>query len=130
MELKPLPKILSDEYDKDSLVYISDTEMCYTENFPKEVLNDIINKEVQIFTGYYLSPTRGTKDSPTIFLLGRGNNCGKFKIKVQGFYPYCYIKSIKEEKYDYLGYPVEKVIFRGKEPKHVAFFRDRRQKSG
>ena len=130
MIINPLPEIMRGDFDKDSLVYISDDELCYAENFPNDILDDIKNHNIQIYTGYYLSPTKGTKESPRIYLIGRGNKSGKFKFKVQGFYPYTYIKNLTGEFKDYLGNNVEKIIFKGMEPRMVAIFRDRRAKSG
>jgi DNA polymerase elongation subunit (family B) len=130
MLLNPLPEIMNGDFDKDSLVYINDTELCYSKEFPVDILDDLQNHNLQIYTGYYTSPTKGTKESPRIYLIGRGKKSGKFKFKVQGFYPYCYIKSKDGELKDYLGNRVEKIFFKGMEPRMVATFRDRRAKKG
>ena len=122
--------MMSEDFDDDALVYSNDEEFYYTKNFPKDLLKDIEEKQIQIYTGYYDPPTKGTKDSPTIYLLGRGKTSGKFKLKIQGFYPYCYVKSDEGTYKDYLGETVEKLIFKGMHPSRVANFRDLRRKKG
>ena len=87
--IQPLPDIMKGDFDKDSLVYINDDEFYYAKEFPTDILDDINNKDMQIYTGYYISPIKGLKESPRIYLIGRGKKSGKFKFKVQGFYPYC-----------------------------------------
>jgi len=130
MKLGFIPDMMSEDFDDDALVYSNDEEFYYTKNFPKDLLKDIEEKQIQIYTGYYDPPTKGTKDSPTIYLLGRGKTSGKFKLKIQGFYPYCYVKSDEGTYKDYLGETVEKLIFKGMHPSRVANFRDLRRKKG
>jgi len=128
MKICSLPDIMKKDFDKDSLVYINDNEFCYNEDFPKSVINDIENHTLQIYEGYYHF-NKGW-DSPKIYLIGRGKKSGKFKIKIEGFYPYCYIKKDGGEYKSYLGTPVEKIIFKGMHPSRVKTYRDTRRKMG
>jgi len=130
MNLESIPEMMESDFDDDALVYNNDDEFYYTKNFPKDLLEDIENKQIQIYTGYYDPPTKGTKNSPTIYLVGRGKTSGKFRLKIQGFYPYCYIKSNEGTYKDYLGETVEKLIFKGMHPSRVANFRDVRRRKG
>ena len=88
--LLPLPDLMKDTFDDDSLVYKDDKTFYYSKNFSKNVLKDINNKSLQIYEGYY--HFQSGYNSPKIYLLGRGTKSGKFKIKVENFHPYCYIK--------------------------------------
>ena len=101
MILETLPKERENEFDSDSLVYINDIEMNYNRDFDRDIIEDIKNREMQIYGGYYRYE-KGWK-SPNIFLLGRGKKSGKFKFKVQGFRPYCYENAEDGEYKTYLG---------------------------
>jgi len=125
MKLEPISNILKNEFDDDSLIYIDDNYFCYNKNFSKDLIEDIKNHEMQIFTGYY----RWEDDwkSPKIYLIGRGKKSGKFKFKVQNFKPYCYIKNDVGDYKTYLGETVEKYIFES-HPSRIKFFREMRRR--
>jgi len=53
MKLEKLSSILQSEFDSDSLVFIDDEYFCYNIGFDKNIIEDIRNHEMQIFTGYY-----------------------------------------------------------------------------
>ena len=125
MKLELLSNILWDQFDDDSLIYMDDDYFCYTPNFNKDIIDDILNHNLQIFTGYYRYE-KGWK-SPKIYLIGRGIKSGKFKMKIQGFKPYCYVKSDVGEYRTYLGEPVEKYIFED-HPAKVKYFREARRR--
>lgn len=126
--IEPLPESLNTKFDSDSFIYIEDNKFYYGKDFSKDLLDDIINRNMQIYAGYYEYDNGW--DSPRIYLIGRGRKAGKFKFKVQNFKPYCYIDSHTSYDYHtYLGQPVEKLIFET-HPALVAKFRDIRQKQG
>ena len=127
MTLYPLPKLLEPKYDTDALVYISDNKFYYGRNFDKNLKKDIEEKTLQIYTGYY--EFWDGWDSPKLYYLGRGKHSGKFKLKIQGFYPYCYVPDINGEYKDYLGNRCTKLIFKGMHPGYVAEFRRKRERN-
>jgi len=128
MKLEPLPEILVDEYDEDSLIFRNDKEFYYNSKFNKKVVDDIKRKNLQIYEGYY--HFQKGWNTPKIYLLGRGVKSGKFKIKVEGFCPYCYIKDKDGKTKSYLGTQVEKILFKGMHPNRVKIYRDTRRKKG
>jgi len=127
MILEPLPKLLQEKYDKDSLIYKDDTSLYYNTEVDEELIEEIKSKNLQVYSGYY-DYSRGW-DSPKIYLIGRGNNIGKFKIKIQGFKPYCYIKNSKGEYKSYLGDTVQKLEFES-HPSKIKQFRELRRRKG
>ena len=127
MKLEPLPKFLKYNYDSDALIYKSDNHFYYNLGVSKDLINDLINKQFQIYNAYYLYEKDW--ESPKIMLIGRGLKVGKFKIKVQGFLPYLYLKNKNGKYKTYLGDKVEKVLFKT-EPKRIAKFRDYCKKQG
>jgi len=124
--LEQLPEIMQNDFDEDSLVYINDNELRYNIGVPKPIIDDINNKSLQIYAGYYIF-NNGWK-SPKIFLICRGRKSGKVKIKIEGFYPYCYIKKKGGSYRSYSGEELEKVIFKNLPPKSVKLFKERRAK--
>ena len=125
MKLEKLSSILQSEFDSDSLVFIDDEYFCYNIGFDKNIIEDIRNHEMQIFTGYYRWED-GWK-SPKIYLIGRGKKSGKFKFKIQNFKPYCYLKNEVGDYKTYLGETVEKMIFES-HPAKIKFFREMRRR--
>ena len=122
MILEPLQKELENLYDKDSFVYVDDNELRYNSGVNLDVVNDIKNKQFQVYNGTYRY--KSSWNSPKIYLLGRGKSCGKTVIKIENFLPYCYVKSENGNYKSYLGDTVEKVLFE-MQPKAVADFRKR-----
>jgi DNA polymerase elongation subunit (family B) len=104
-----LPKSLQRLYDKDSLVYQDDNTIYYNIDVDKKIVDDINSRNFQIYNGTYLYEP--DYDSPIIYLVGRGRNCGKAKIKIQGFLPYNYVKSKDGDYKTYLGEIVDKIFF-------------------
>lgn len=133
MKLEPLPKCLRSQFDDDSLIYEDDHEFYYNQGVSKELVNDIKNREFQVYTGYYTpkafnKPQAKSRDyAPTIYLIGRGRKSGKVKVKVQNYFPYCYINEKDGEYRTYLGSPVKKLIFKCN-PRAIKEFRDERRK--
>ena len=130
MKIEELPKCLQNGYDSDSIVYYTDSEFYYNKDVDKDLIEDLRNKEFQVYTGYY-TPKIGNWEAwkakeptskPTIYLLGRGKKSGKQKIKVEGFLPYCYMPDTKGEYETYLGDKVKKLIFECN-PRAVGDFR-------
>ena len=128
MKLEPLLELANGDFDKDSLVYFNDNKFYYGPEFPKEILEDIQNHNLQIYHGYYHF-NKGW-NSPKLYYFGRGKKSGKFKFKVQNFFPYCYNKSEDGEYKSYLGDKVEKILFKKMHPSKVKFFRNRRMQKG
>jgi len=126
MILKPLE--IENKFDEDSLVYISDNELQYNSGVSKDIIKDIQNKTIQIYSGYYTF-NKGD-DSPRIFLSGRGKESGKVKLKIQRFLPYCFIKQKGGSYKDYLGNEAEKLSFKGMHPSRIKNFREVRRKKG
>jgi DNA polymerase elongation subunit (family B) len=126
-KLEELPDALKSLYDKDSLIYDEDDHFYYNEDVDKDLIEDILNKDFQIYNGTY----RYEKDwnSPKIYLIGRGRNCGKKIFKIENFKPYCYIESEDGEYKTNKGKTVEKIIFET-EPRKVADLRRKREKIG
>jgi DNA polymerase elongation subunit (family B) len=130
MRLEKLPDCLRLKYDLDSIVYSDDESFFYNCNVSEDLIDDIKNKEFQVYTGYYtpLIPKwekwkiKKVESVPTIYLLGRGKKSGKQKIKIQGFLPYCYVHDSNGEYETYLGDKVRKVIFECN-PGAIAMFR-------
>ena len=130
MNLEKLPKFLEGTYDNDALVYSSDDTFFHNGGIDKNLLNDLANKEFQIYTGYYtpkIPPwtpweAKKSENKPTIYLVGRGKTSGKQKIKIQGFLPYCYMPDPNGDYETYLGDKVKKIIF-DCNPKAVGDFR-------
>jgi DNA polymerase elongation subunit (family B) len=125
--LLPLPKLLHRMYDKDSLVYQDDNTIYYNTEVDKDLIDDINNKDFQVYNGTYLYEPQF--NSPKIHLVGRGRNCGKKKFKIEGFLPYCYISSDNGEYKTYLGQKVDKIMFH-LTPKTVGDFRKLCEKLG
>jgi DNA polymerase elongation subunit (family B) len=123
--IEPLPDILNGEFDEDSLIYESDTVFYYGSKVDKNLVEDIKNKEIQVYGGYY--EYYGHKKSPMIYLLCNGNLSKKVKVKIENFKPYCYIYDKDGEYKTYLGEPCEKIIFEG-HPSKVKFFREMRRR--
>ena len=128
MRLESLPDNMKDNFDSDSLVYRDDDTLLYGVDISKRLIEDIQNRELQVFSGYYIF-NKGYK-CPKIFLSGRGIKSGKVKFKVEGFYPYCYIKDKKGKYTSYLGDKVDKVVFKGLHPSSVKIFRKAKRKGG
>ena len=122
MRLEPLPQDRYDSYDSDSLVYVSDDTLLYAPEVPQSLVEDILNKEFQIYSGYY-TYHRGD-DCPRLYYLGRGKRTGKYKLKIMGFYPYGAEYNENGVEEDYLGRKCEKLEFRGQHPSKVAKYRD------
>jgi len=118
--LEKLPKALENLYDKDSFIYQDDTHIYYNTRVNKELVNDIINKDFQIYNGTYRH--NYINKETVIFLVGRGKTCGKVYLKIQNFYPYSYLYDKDGDMKTYMGGTVEKVIFYS-EPKNVADLR-------
>lgn len=110
-----------DDYDSDSLIYISDDEFHYQEDVDKDLIKDIRNHSIQIFSGYY--DYKKGWESPKIYLIVRGKHSGKTKIKIEGYYPYCLLPSDDGEYESYDGRPLEKILFKGQHPREVGKFR-------
>jgi DNA polymerase elongation subunit (family B) len=127
MRLNKLPVKEQANYDSDSLIYISDDEFQYNKDFDKKIIREIKDRNLQIYSGYY-EYSKGDK-TPKIYISGRGNKIGKFKIKIEGFRPYCYAECEKGEYRTYLNVPVEKYLFET-HPTFIARFRDRQVKMG
>ena len=119
-KLLPLPKKLWQDWDTDSLIYKSDNLLYYGKDVNSEVIKDIREHSLQIFSGYY-EYKEGWK-SPKIYLITYGKHSGKQKIKIEGFRPYCYIPDENGEYTDYLGNKVKKLVF-DTHPQKVAEFR-------
>jgi len=128
MKLYPLPEIMKSEFDRDSLVYINDDEFAYNDMINPTIIRDILNHSLQIYGGYY--EFKKGYESPKIYLIGRGSESGKFKLKIEGYYPYCYIKSKDGEYRTYTEDRVEKIIFRRLDPGAVKRFREERRRKG
>ena len=126
-KLEPLPEALQNSYDKDSLIYCNDDLMYYNVDFDKDLLYDITHKMYQIYNGTYRYNYEDT--STTIFLNGRGRNCGKKIFKIEGFYPYLYDYAEEGKYKTYLGDKVEKIVF-FQEPRRVADYRRLKERSG
>jgi len=126
MKLEPISELLDYNFDKDSLIYISDDHFVYGEELDESIIKDIKDHTIQIYTGYYIHE-KGWK-SPKIYLLGRGKNSGKVKLKIQNFKPYCYIKADDGDYKDYLGNKCKQMIFET-HPSRIKFYRERRRKS-
>jgi len=126
MILKPLS--IENNFDDDSLVYISDNELQYNPGVTKSVIEDIQNRTIQIYNGYY-EFNKGW-DAPKLYLIGRGKNSGRVKLKIQNFLPYFYMKKSGGEYKTYLGEEVEKLSLKGMHPSRVATFRDVRRRKG
>lgn len=124
MSLELVPDILKNLYNNDSLIYINDSSFYYGEKFDKELLEDIRNKQFQIYNGTYRHDYKN--GNTTIFLNGKGKNCGKKIFKVENFFPYTYIDNDDGDYETYLNKRVEKIIFHT-EPKSIAGFRKQRQ---
>ena len=107
--LQSLPKSLQRLYDKDSLVYQDDDNFYYNIDVDEKIIEDINSHNFQIYNGTYLYEPN--YDSPIIYLVGRGRTCGKVRLKIQGFLPYNYVKSIDGEYKTYLGETVDKIYF-------------------
>jgi len=128
MSLKPLPDMMKDDYDEDSLVYLNDEEFLYGDKVSEDLIKDIRNKTIQIYSGYYIFD-KGY-NSPKIYLIGRGENSKKIKFKIEGFYPYCYVNSDEGKYKTYLGRTVEKMIFKKLHPSRIKVYRENRRKRG
>ena len=128
MKLELIPRHLEQEYDSDSLIYQADDWFYYNTQVDKNLIDDILNKELMLFSGYYTFH-RGD-DSPRLYYLGRGKRSGKVKIKIQGFYPVGYEYNEDGDCEDYLGRKCEKIIFKGQHPSKVAKYRDNRVRRG
>ena len=128
MSLLPLPPEQSANYDSDSLIYKSDTEFFYADGIPSSIVQDIQNHEMQFFGGYY--KFEDGWDSPKLYYLCRGLRSGKFKLKIQGYYPYGYDYSDDGEFKTYLGRKCEKISFKGMHPANVKFYREAKKKRG
>jgi len=126
MKLTPLPEDLKDTFDGDSLVYKNDSELFFGISIPESIIEDIQQKEIQIYSGYY-EFSKGD-DSPTLFYLARGKRSGKVKLKIQGFYPYGYDYDDNGEYTTYFGRRCEKLIFKGSHPAKVKRYREWRTK--
>ncbi len=121
--LLPLPKERQNDYDRNALVYESDNSFFYCKSVNPNIIADLKSRELQVYTGYF-EWTKGM-ETPNIFLIGRGKLSGKVKFKIQGYYPYSYINSLKGEFKTYLGAKVEKVMFRNQHPSAVINYRKR-----
>lgn len=122
----PLPKCERNKYDDDAIIYVSDNEFLYNFNVKDSIVEDIENREFQVYSGYY-TWEKGW-ESPKIFLLGRGKKSGKKKIKIQNFLPYCYVYN-KQGKYkSYDGKKVEKILFKNQLPRKVAQYRKKEER--
>ena len=128
MVLEPLPTLLQDNFDADSLIYNADDTFYYNNQVNGDLVDDIQNHNFQFYSAYYHF-NKGW-DSPKIYLLGRGKKSGKTKVKITNFFPYCYIDSSVDEYKSYLGKSVEKVIFKKSHPTKVKWFRENRRRSG
>jgi len=126
--IEPIPDLLKMDFDGDSLVYVNDNEFYYGDQVDKKLLEDLKNKDIQVYGGYY--EFYKYKKSPLIFLLCRGKLSGKIKVKIENFLPYCYISKNDGEYKTYLGEPCEKISFQSSHPSRVAFFRDLRKRKG
>ena len=120
VDIQPLPPILANSYQKDSLIYSTDSLCYYNVDFDKALLEDIKNKRFQIYNATYRYDPNN--HHTIIFLSGRGKTCGKKIFTVEGFYPYCYIKNENGESRTYLREKVSKVLFET-EPRIVADLR-------
>jgi len=123
--LEPLPEERKHEFDSDALVYHSDTKFFYGEAVNSDLIKDIKNKEFQVYAGYYDHPRGCGWKFPKIYLIGRGKTVGKIKVKIQGFYSYCYSLSPTGEYKTYLGQKVMKLMFPG-HPSKVKRYRDKK----
>lgn len=128
MKLDLIPRHLEQEYDSDSLVYVSDSHFHYNTQVDKNLIDDILNHEIQIYSGYYTY--RKKEDTPRLYYLGRGKRSGKVKIKIQGYYPYGYEYDEDGDSEDYLGRKCNQLIFKGQHPSKVAKYRDNRLRRG
>lgn len=126
MILEPLPKEQSYKFDKDSLIYCSDDAFYYGEEVDKKLVEDIKNHNFQIYNGYY--HYKKGWNSPKLYYTGRGRTCGKVKIKIQNFHPYCYVDDDNGNYKTYLGKPVEKVILKGQHPRNIKRLREHYRK--
>lgn len=121
--LLPLSKERRDDYDRNALVYENDNSFLYNNHVSPKIIADLKSREFQVYTGYY-EWVKGM-ETPDIFLIGRGKQSGKVKLKIQGFYPYSYVNSLSGKFKTYLGATVEKVMFRNQHPSAVANYRKR-----
>jgi DNA polymerase elongation subunit (family B) len=136
MILKPLPDILKDQYKKDSLVYSSDNEFYYNEEVDKDIIEDINNREFQVYTGHYsprVPPWKkkqkwSPSNIPTVHLIGRGKRSGKKTLNIEGFLPYCYVEDKNGKYVTYLGKKVKKLIFKTS-PAAIGDYRKKFEKS-
>jgi len=126
--IEPIPEALQNLYKDDSLIYQADNHFYYNKSFDRDLLKDIENHEFQIYNGTY---TYNYKERTTdIYLIGRGKTCGKKIFRIEGFFPYCYVKCKEEnaDAKDYLGNSVERYNFY-QEPKKVADYRKLMERS-
>jgi len=122
MILEPLPKEQSHKFDKDSLIYLSDDAFYYGEEVDKKLIEDIKNHNFQIYNGYY--HYKKSWDSPKLYYTGRGRTCGKVKIKIQNYKPYCYIFDENGSYETYLDEKVERIILKGQHPRNIKRLRN------
>lgn len=131
MKLEPIPDIVKKNFDDDSIVYNTDTHMYYGNETNQNIISDIRNNAMQIYGGYYIFEKGKGWNSPKIYLTGRGESSGKFKIKLQNFKPYCYEYDENGDYKTYLDEPCRKIIFTGVHPWFVKRYREqRRRKKG
>ena len=126
MKLEPAPEILKERFDSDSLIYNDDKFLFYNKDVDKNIIKDIKEHTLQVYGGYYIF-NKGDY-CPTIFLIGRGENAGKFKFKVQNFLPYCYENDDEGDYKTYLGRRCKKMIFKGMHPSKIKFYREMRRR--
>ena len=132
MNLLPLPELLSDLYDKEALIYKDDNTLYYNVDVNKHLIEDIKNREFQIYNGTYemiRDKSSKRKYIPRIELIGRGKISGKIRFYVEGFYPYYYMLSDDGEYKTYKGETVEKILVEGP-PKRVADIRKHYERNG
>lgn len=125
--LLKLPDSLKNQYDIDSLVFISNDELAYNSEVDPKIIDAIKSKDLQIFTGWY-EYEKGWQ-SPKIYLIGYSTKYGKLKLKIEGFLPYCYVPDSNGEYISFDGKKLKKLLFKSK-PKDVALYRDKCIKLG
>lgn len=110
------------EFSEDAIIYLDDNTFGYI-NKEKIPYKDIVNKKIQIFSGYY---KLNEKNLPVIYLFGRSTDGKKIRLKIENFLPYCYVDSKKETKYKLItnNSYVEKLLFKAP-PVTVSKYREK-----
>jgi len=94
----------------------------------KDLAEDFKRKQIQIYTGWY--EFKKGDLTPTIFLIGRAKNYGKFKMKILGFRPYCYSIDSNGCHRSIYGDKLEKIEIEGLPPEYIKRLRVQAEKQG